>query len=231
MGIGRGVTGEAEDLGLLGVGGAVDLEEPRKALSCGGADSRLPPGDRDALNPNGLSYLLLRQPEPLPSSPDLVAERDDLSHCFPHVPFRNVHHRREPSNGTPAISPHEGGQLLHIIGTLRALRAERQMKATEVGELLGVSGPTISRWEHGSREPTFEDLRRWAAVFGLDVVIELRAATPEATDELAAAASVASDTESTYKGNNAPSALERALGLSPQETEVLAGLLERFSRK
>lgn len=50
---------------------------------------------------------------------------------------------------------------------LRELRLERNLSSVQLGKELGVSGPTIIRWENETILPTIEKLFNIAKFFGV----------------------------------------------------------------
>lgn len=52
---------------------------------------------------------------------------------------------------------------------LREARKQRGISQTEVAERLGVARQTVSRWECGESDPTLENLRGLADVYGMTV--------------------------------------------------------------
>ncbi len=49
----------------------------------------------------------------------------------------------------------------------RKRRRYLELTQAQVGEAVGVTGVTISRWENGEREPRSTELVAWAMVLGL----------------------------------------------------------------
>lgn len=45
-------------------------------------------------------------------------------------------------------------------------RLGRKVNPDEVGQILGVTGVTVGRWENGKRMPTLEQIDRLAALYG-----------------------------------------------------------------
>jgi transcriptional regulator with XRE-family HTH domain len=56
-----------------------------------------------------------------------------------------------------------------VIEALRRTRQEKGWSTRELARRLGVSQAAISSWERGAREPTWEDVQRWAAELGVSV--------------------------------------------------------------
>ncbi len=52
---------------------------------------------------------------------------------------------------------------------IQELRKARKMQQKELALLVGVSQPTVSSWENGTKEPTQENLEKLAAIFGVSV--------------------------------------------------------------
>lgn len=50
---------------------------------------------------------------------------------------------------------------------LRELRTEKNLSSVELGKELGVSGPTVIRWENETILPTIEKLYNIAKFFGV----------------------------------------------------------------
>lgn len=44
-------------------------------------------------------------------------------------------------------------QRLNVQGRIKQVRADLGMSQVALGEILGVSGAAVSRWENGSRKP------------------------------------------------------------------------------
>ena len=53
--------------------------------------------------------------------------------------------------------------------TLRQRREERRMTLKQVGNAIGVSAVTISRYEKGEREPNIDKLKKLSQVLGTPV--------------------------------------------------------------
>jgi len=51
--------------------------------------------------------------------------------------------------------------------TLAEARAKSFLTIKEVGKVVGVTGQTISNWEHGYGEPTVSQGRRLASLYGV----------------------------------------------------------------
>lgn len=51
---------------------------------------------------------------------------------------------------------------------VKALRLKAGMQQQELANLVGVSSPTVSDWEHQRKNPHGENLRRLAEIFGVD---------------------------------------------------------------
>lgn len=52
---------------------------------------------------------------------------------------------------------------------IKAIRQQNNMTQRKLGEAISVAGSTISNWETGSRQPSFSELRRMAALFGVPI--------------------------------------------------------------
>lgn len=50
---------------------------------------------------------------------------------------------------------------------LRELRLERKLTPKELGDEVGVSDTTITRWESGRRSPNLENIHRLVKFFGV----------------------------------------------------------------
>lgn len=60
---------------------------------------------------------------------------------------------------------------------LQALRARREAAGLTLRDLaprVGVAHQTLGHWERGDREPTWDDVVRWAAALGVEAKVELR---------------------------------------------------------
>jgi transcriptional regulator with XRE-family HTH domain len=62
-----------------------------------------------------------------------------------------------------------------ISAILKAERKRRHMTLTQTGEACGTSLQQIHAWEAGYVVPRLDNVRKWAAVFGFDVVLAARA--------------------------------------------------------
>lgn len=51
---------------------------------------------------------------------------------------------------------------------MRLLRVKMHKKQRDIAKFVGVSLSTYRRWEYGSLEPTFTQIRKLAEAFGLD---------------------------------------------------------------
>ena len=56
-----------------------------------------------------------------------------------------------------------------VLSTLRRLRLERGLTQWDVGKELGVDRSMISFWEYGHRQPSQEQLRKLAELYGVEV--------------------------------------------------------------
>jgi ribosome-binding protein aMBF1 (putative translation factor) len=69
-----------------------------------------------------------------------------------------------------------------LIDDLKQARFRRGLTADELGELLGISGDTIRKFEGLQTEPTMQTIRRYAHALGVTIthtVIDRTEATPE----------------------------------------------------
>lgn len=51
---------------------------------------------------------------------------------------------------------------------VKALRLKAGLQQQELANLVGVSSPTVSDWEHQKKNPRGENLKRLAEIFGVD---------------------------------------------------------------
>lgn len=52
--------------------------------------------------------------------------------------------------------------------SMRLLRLQKHIKQVDVARAVGVSVTTYRRWEAGTQEPTFSQIRKLAGAFGLE---------------------------------------------------------------
>ena len=52
---------------------------------------------------------------------------------------------------------------------IQELRKARKMQQKELAILAGVTQPTVSSWERGTKEPTMENLEKLSAIFGVPI--------------------------------------------------------------
>lgn len=55
---------------------------------------------------------------------------------------------------------------------LATLRHQAKLPAREIAQTLGVSINAVCTWENGTKAPTVENLRRWAAYFGYTLALK-----------------------------------------------------------
>lgn len=51
---------------------------------------------------------------------------------------------------------------------VKALRLKAGLQQQELANMVGVSSPTVSDWEHQRKNPRGENLKRLAEIFGID---------------------------------------------------------------
>ena len=54
---------------------------------------------------------------------------------------------------------------------LKKKRKELEMTQQQIADRLGVTSASISSWENGSRNPSYEMLGRWAGLLGYSVCL------------------------------------------------------------
>lgn len=78
-----------------------------------------------------------------------------------------------------------------IAAAVRRARLERGLSTSAVAELVGVSQPTVSRFELGSQNMTLEGAAALAEAVGLEIVAVARGAEPPSEADQALVASFA----------------------------------------
>ena len=58
-----------------------------------------------------------------------------------------------------------------LVATLTAERGRRGLSMREVARASGVSPSCVHSWEHGTRAPSLDNLRAWAASLGYDLIL------------------------------------------------------------
>jgi transcriptional regulator with XRE-family HTH domain len=66
----------------------------------------------------------------------------------------------------------DSGEVRRLMATLYDIRRVRRLTQSTVGELLGVTGPAVLRWEQAHRRPPLVTLVRWVRELGC--VVQLR---------------------------------------------------------
>jgi transcriptional regulator with XRE-family HTH domain len=63
------------------------------------------------------------------------------------------------------------GESDAVVSTLTAERGRRGLSMREVARGAGVSPSCVHSWEHGTRAPSLDNLRAWAASLGYDLIL------------------------------------------------------------
>lgn len=58
-----------------------------------------------------------------------------------------------------------------LVLTLTTERSRRNLSMREVARAAGVSPSCVHSWEHGTRAPSLDNLRAWAASLGFDLIL------------------------------------------------------------
>lgn len=116
-------------------------------------------------------------------------------------------------------------KIMEIGATLAKARKERGLTQRQVGNIVGCSHTTVSKWENGETEPSIADLQRLASYYGVDFAALLGGPADEGGPSPLNAAPASPDTDNGVVRMDAP-----AGPITDPTVARLIGLLESLEK-